>query len=154
MLFGSRGSWWNCLCCFSGFLRHGDFPLKKWRNSLHALSSHHMLMVSGPFDLWQIWISSLEESNSQSYYQFITSNLRYGQFVSIKATDKGKNMEWIPFIFSLLLFFQTFDVNKRKTMRLAGKFQLLVPHNHQDTFIKHPANLPHSSVLTCRLGAP
>lgn len=141
-------------CYFSGFSEKRRLPSENWRNSFHTLSSHHMLIASDPFDLWQIWISSLEESNSQAYYQLITSNLRCGQFVLMQATDKGKSLECISFIFSSLLSLQTFEGNKHKIICLARKFQLPVHHNHQDTFIKHPVNLPHSSVLICRLGIP
>lgn len=62
------------------------------------------LTAPGPLPVWQIGISSLER-NSQAYYQFITSNLKDSQFVLMKATDKGKNTEWISFIFSSLSAF-------------------------------------------------
>lgn len=139
---------------FSGFFRIQR--LLKWE--LEELIFTHWavitLLSSGPFDPWQIRTSSLEESNSQSHYQFITSNLTCGLFILMKTTDRGKNMEWISFIFSSFLSFQTFTVNKRQIICLAGNVQLSLHHNYQDTFKKPPANVSHTRVLTAGLAFP
>lgn len=63
-------------------------------------------------------------------------------------------MERISFIFSSFLSLQTFTVNKRQIICLAGNVQLSLHHNYQDTFKKPPANVSHTSVLICWLGIP
>lgn len=88
---GVHGQWFFWLFWGTSQLKTGGTRFRHWA----AIT----LTASGPLHLGQIGVNSLER-NSQASYQFITSNLRDSQFVLIKVTDKGKNMEWISFIFS------------------------------------------------------